>query len=223
MRIWFRLALSLALFAFSGSAFGHYKPSPTTSGKYTNWGGQINELDIVAPFKLADYRQIVVEPLDTSSTPLPDERDTVYVPVKEMLSQVTTPFVMGLSDLLPKISAKVEPGGGPAAGALVIRGKVLTMDPGVKAPHYSVNGSGRSRTVIAGEVVDGGTGKTLLRFRQERRFGATGATELDSNGGEARLFSPRARPLSGSDEPRRAMGVNLRLIGRDIGDVLRSF
>jgi hypothetical protein len=224
MRICFRLLLPLSLLMFSGILFAHDRPSPTTPGTYRNWGGQIDKLEIVAPFRLADYDRIVIEPFDTSSTPLPEEKNSTYTLVKDLLPHVATPFVEGLSDLLPKIPAKVETSGkSSGAGALVIRSKVLTMDPGSQARRYSANDPGRSRTVITGEVVDGGTGQTLLRFRQERRFDSSSEIAVARARGPQMYVNYRLKPLPGNGDSKRALGINLRLIGRDLGDVLRSF
>jgi hypothetical protein len=225
MKICFRLLLPLSLLMFSGILFAHDRPSPTAPGTYRNWGGEIDKLEIVAPFRLADYDRIVIEPFDTSSTPLPGEKDSTYTLVRDLLPHATTPFVEGLSDLLPKVPAKVETlGKSSGAGALVIRSKVLTMDPGSQARRYSANDPGRSRTVIAGEVVDGGTGKTLLRFRQERRFDSSSEIAVGGRPRAPQMYvNYRLKPLPGSGDSKRALGINLRLIGRDLGDVLRSF
>jgi hypothetical protein len=226
MRIWFRLTLTLALLMLCGSAFGYYKPSPTTPGKYTNWGGRIEKLEIVAPFRLADYQRIVVEPLDTSATPLPKERAKSYTPVKAVLSQATSPFLAGLSGSLAKLSSSVgEPGKISDPGTLVVRGQVIEMDPGFSAPRYSPNGAGATHTVIAGEVVDGGTGKTLLRFRQERRSGSSREMVVSGGhfGGGSPDFHPVSRrgPAGGNYE--EALSFDVRQIGEDLADVLRSF
>jgi hypothetical protein len=92
--------------------------------------------------------------------------------------------------------------------------------------------------VIAGEVVDGNTGKTLLRFRQERRCGASGDVEdravlttsgrgaLADDGTRGRSVKVVHRrfgssPTDGGTET--AMDCNLRWIGGDLADVLKSF
>src|SRR5947199_2478660 len=107
------------------------RPSPTSPGKYHRWGGEIDKLEIVAPFKLAGYSRIVVEPFDTSSTPLPKPQDSTYGPVKNALAHTTPTLAAVLSAALPAAPAQVEePGAGSEAGALVVRGKVLRMDPG---------------------------------------------------------------------------------------------
>jgi hypothetical protein len=77
--------------------------------------------------------------------------------------------------------------------------------------------------VIAGEVVDGGTGKTLLRFRQERRFNSSSEIAVGRGRAPQMYVNYRLKPLPGNGDSKRVLGINLRLIGRDLGDVLRSF
>ncbi len=226
-----RLILPLALMMVSTSLWATFsRPSPTTPGQYSNWGGEIDKLVIVAPFKLADYNRIVIEPFDTSSTPLPNEQDSTYASVKNALAHTTPVIAAMLSTVLPGTPAQVqEPGASPDysgnnAGALVIRGKVLTMEPGSLIPVYSPNGPGRARTVIACEVVDGITGKTLLRFQQERRVGPSGGS-AETFGRHTQVnVSLRPGPTGSSgDLYEKALAFNLRFIGRDLSDVLKSF
>ena len=222
MKIWLRCALALSFLTLSGNLLAHDRPAPTAPGEYRNWGGSIDKLEIAASFRLASYHQIVVEPLDTSSTSLPNAGDAAYKPVQEILAQATSPFVFGLKELLPKVPAQVEgPGVSPGPGALVVRCKLLTLNPGTQAPRYSSNDPDRPSAVIAGEVVDGGTGKTLLRFCQERRFGS--GAEMDFGRTLQEHVRVTLRPLPAGEAYKRDMGINLRLIGQDLGDVLRSF
>ncbi len=203
MKTWLRIALAVAVLAAPASvAFAKKKPAPTTPGKYTDWAGEIDELEIAEPFKLAGYERIVVEPFDTSETPLPEENDNTWAPVKSVLANVTPPFVEGLSGELPKPPAVVGEAGKAEPGSLVVRGKVVTMDPGSQAARYWGGfGAGAARTEIAGEVVDAGTGKVLLRFRQERRSG------FGMLGGDYEKLMQR----------------NLRTIGEDLAGVLKHF
>jgi hypothetical protein len=145
----------------------------------------------------------VGEPFDASATPLPEEDDNTYAPVKNVLARTAPPFVEGLSGELGKPSASVgEKGQKAGAGALVVRGKVVTMDPGSKAARYWGGfGAGAARTELQGEVVDGGSGKVLLRFHQERRSGVG---------------------LVGGDYE-KLMDRNLRAIGEDLAGVLKHF
>jgi hypothetical protein len=231
MKISLRFMFTLSFLMVSSSLWATFsRPSPTTPGQYSNWGGEIDKLVIVAPFKLADYNRIVVEPFDTSSTPLPNEQDSTYISVKSALDHTTPVIAAMLSSVLPGTPAQVqEPGASPdysgnKAGALVIRGKVLTMEPGSLVPVYSPNGPGRARTVIACEVVDGITGKTLLRFQQERRVGPSGGSEETFGRHTQVNVSLRPGPTGSSgDLYEKALAFNLRFIGRDLADVLKSF
>ena len=120
-----------------------------------------------------------------------------------MLAQVANSFVAGFSEALPKPQAAVvEPGKEAGPGTLVVRGRVTKMDPGSKAARYWGGfGAGAARTEIAGEVVDGGSGKVLLRFLQERRSGWG---------------------LFGGDYE-KLMNRNLRAIGEDLAGTLTHF
>jgi hypothetical protein len=204
MKIWLRLTLALALLALPVATFAKdKKPAPTTPGKYTEWGGEIDELEILEPFRLAEYSRVAVEPFDTSATPLPDADDNSYAPAKNVLARAAQTFVEGFSESLPRPGAAVaEPGKENGPGTLIVRGKVTTMDPGSKAARYWGGfGAGAARTEVSGEVVDGGSGKVLLRFLQERRSGWG---------------------LFGGDYE-KLMNRNLRTIGEDLAGVLRSF
>jgi hypothetical protein len=205
MKIWLRIALALSFLALPGAAFAKDKKpaAPTAPGKYTEWGGEIDELEIVEPFRLADYSHVAVEPFDTSATPLPEASDNSYEPARRVLAQVANSFVEGFSEALPKPQAAVVEAGKEAGpGTLVVRGKVTTMDPGSKAARYWGGfGAGAARTEISGEVVDGGSGKVLLRFLQERRSGWG---------------------LFGGDYE-KLMNRNLRAIGGDLAGTLTHF
>ena len=71
-RMLFALLL-VAAAAIPAQARGHKSSTSTEPGKYKEWGPDIDELEIVKTFKFADYKQVVVEPFDTSSVALPDK------------------------------------------------------------------------------------------------------------------------------------------------------
>jgi Domain of unknown function (DUF4410) len=196
----FALLLALCLAA---PAVANGKAGPTTPGKYTDWRGEIDELEVVSPFKLADFTRIVVEPFDVSATPLPEASDNTFEPVKKVLAGIAPPFVEGLHGELSKLPVSLAKEGESAAPQeLRIRGKVLVMDPGSQAARYWGGfGAGAARTQILGEVVDGGSGQVLLRFSQERRsgFGAFGG------------------------DYEKLMKRNLRQIGGDVSGLLKAF
>lgn len=205
MKTCLRLILALIILAAPASVVSaKQKPAPTAPGKYTEWAGEIDELEIVQAFKLADYDRVVVEPFDTSATPLPEANDNTYAPVKNVLARVTPPFVEGLASEISKPAEMGEKGKHPAPGSLVVRGKVITMDPGSKAARYWAGfGAGAARTEIEGEVMDVRTGKVLLRFHQERRSGSG----FNAFGGDYEKLMERS----------------LRQIGEDVAGVLRHF
>jgi len=162
----------LALLAFlSLPAMAAKKAAPTDPGRYTDWGEEIDVLEIKESFKLADYTKVVVEPFDTADTPLPEKDDNTYEPVRLVLQEPARPFTQGLSE---EIGGKIQVSEGSAAEGetLIVRTRLVTMDPGSRAARYWASfGAGAARTEISGEVVEGASGKVLLHFTQERRSG----------------------------------------------------
>jgi hypothetical protein len=203
MKIWLRLALALALLALPGGAAFAKKQAgaPTTPGKYTDWDGEMDELEVVSTFKLADYERILVEPLETSGIELPDIKDNTYGPVKAVLAHAAKPLGSGIAEISPPdvLLGKLEK---PESGALVVRAKVVKMDPGSQAARYWAGfGAGAAKTGITGEISDSRTGKVLLRFKQERR------SAVGSYGGDYESLLDR----------------NLWTIGKDLANVLQHF
>ncbi|HSC21989.1 MAG TPA: DUF4410 domain-containing protein, partial [Solirubrobacterales bacterium] len=127
--------------------------------------------------------------------------DNTYEPVTEVLKDPAQPFIEGLAEGLGG-RAQVAPGTAAEGPALLVRAKVVTMDPGSRAARYWASFSaGAARTELEGEAVDAATGKTLFRFKQERRSGwGVGG------GGYVKL-----------------MNKNLRTIGKDVAFVLARF
>jgi hypothetical protein len=204
MKIWFRCALVLCLLTLPATAaLARKHPAPTAPGKYTDWDGELDELEVVSTFRLADYKSVVVETFDTSSAPLPEKNDNTYGPVQYALAHASLPFKDGLASLIPRTPVEsAEPGRKAEAGELRVRGKVTEMDPGSQAARYWAGfGAGAARTEITGEVVDGETGAVLLRFKQERR---SGVGALGGSYGDL-------------------LDRNLITIGEDLGNVLRHF
>lgn len=172
MRTFPRAVAFVALLAFlSLPALAAKKAAPTEPGRYTDWGEEIDLLEIKESFKLSDYKKVVVEPFDTADTPLPEKDDNTYEPVRLVLQDPARPFSLGLSE---ELKGKIEVSEGSAAEGetLIIRARVVVMDPGSRAARYWAGfGAGAARTGISGEVVDGSSGKVLLHFTQERRSG----------------------------------------------------
>jgi hypothetical protein len=199
-----RLSLSLvflSLLALPLAARKGKGPS-TEPGKYEEWNEEIDELEIVETFKLSDYSKVIVEPFDTEGTELPEKDDNTYEPVKQVLKDPAGPFVEGLTGELGGKIAVSQGSGGEAGGTLIVRNKMLTLDPGSKAARYWAGfGAGAARAEVSGEVVDAATGKVLLRFKQERRSGVG---------------------VAGGDYV-KLMQRNLRAIGEDMALILNAF
>jgi hypothetical protein len=177
---------------------------PTAPGKYTDWNDEIDRLEVVESFHLADYKSIVVTQLDATDVQLPSESDNSYTAVKQVLGDTASPIVEGIreAESKKKVAAEVGAADASTAGTLLLRGKVLEMDPGSRAARYWGGfGAGAARTKIEGEVVDAATGKVLLRFTQERRSGVG---------------------IGGGGYP-QLLNRNLRQLGEDVALILSAF
>jgi hypothetical protein len=164
---------ALLLIAAPLSARG--KKSSTEPGTYRDWRDEIDQVEILETFRLADYDILIVEPLDASRTELPESDDNTYVPVKNVLQHATGPFVSGLAYKIGQRievvdAARDEPS--EEGRKLILRGRIERMDPGSQAARYWAGfGAGAAKTEISAELFDPETGKVLVKFNQERRSG----------------------------------------------------
>jgi len=194
------LCLAATVVAFPAEARKKRSDASTAPGTYEKWGPDIDQIEILGPFKAADYKTIVVVPFETEDVELPKEDDNTYEPVKKVLASITEPFVKGLGDRGAKVSIDAKPGKG--AGTLIIRARVLEMDPGSKAKRYFAGfGAGAARAKIKGELVDAKTKTVLVKFTQERRSG------VGTMGGGYEAL----------------MNRNMRAIGADVKNLLAVF
>ena len=177
------------------------KTASTEPGSYKEWGPNIDEIEIVKKFHTADYKNIVVEPLATADVKMPEKSDNAYKPVQDVLASATETLVSGIrkeTDRTVSIGDKSR----DTADALIIRAKVVEINPGSRAARYFAGfGAGAAGAKIQGEIVDGRTNQVLARFTQERRSG-TGA----AGGGYEDLLNR-----------------DIRTIGGDVGRMLKEF
>jgi uncharacterized protein DUF4410 len=165
--------------------FARSKPAPTAPGKYKEWGQDIDEIEIVKSFRLADYDRIVVLPFDTSGTPLPDKKDKSYDTIKSALASYTFTLVEALKpELRSKATVEQLDKAPKTSKTLIVRGRVEAMSPGSRAKRYIAGyGAGAAGSKASGEIVDAKSGEVLARFSQERRSGGTfkfgGGSDLD--------------------------------------------
>src|SRR3954464_4141572 len=94
-----RFAVLVVVVVFAVAAMGARK-APTAPGKYEDWGPDIDSLEIVKTFKTADYAHVVVQPLDVSSTPRPEEKDMVEK-FEKASRRATDSFLKGLRKNVP--------------------------------------------------------------------------------------------------------------------------
>ena len=175
------------------------KKAPTAPGKYAEWGPDIDSIEIVKTFRFADYSKVVVQPLDTSSTPKAEEADMVEK-VEKVAANATAPFLEGVKKGVPDAALASS----PVSAGLIVRGKVTTLDPGSRAKRMWVGyGAGAARTAIEGEIVDAKTGQVLVRFTQERRSGI--------------------ERLGRGSSYEEIMKRNLTAIGEDVANLLKEF
>lgn len=193
------MLLMLLVAAMPAAARGKKKSSSTEPGTYKSWGPDIDELEIVKTFELDDYKEVVVAPLETDDVKLPEKDDNTYEPVKKVLASVTEGLVQGLRG---SVDQKVSIASSAKSGALLVRGRVIELDPGSKAARYWAGfGAGAARAKIEGEIVDAKTKQVLARFTQERRSG------VGMMGGDYQELMQR----------------NLNAIGEDIANLLKAF
>ncbi len=173
-------------------------------GRYKN--RHVDELEVIQPFRLADYRRIVIVPINAQGVEMPT--DETVAPVKAVLAGITGPFIQGLQSRFDKerVSLGLEQGNTPTgaagAGALVLRARLLKVNPGSRAARYFVGfGAGAAEVKVSGEVADGRTQRVLCRFTQERRSGVG---------------------MFGGDYV-ELLNRSLREIGDDVGQALTTF
>jgi hypothetical protein len=150
----------------------------------------IDQVQFLTPFSLRQYERVVVAPVDTSAAPLPPPGENTHEPVVQALARSTSKVTEGLANSLKNTGVPVEAGNGPgvpAGNVLVLRSRVAEMDPGSQAARYWVGmGAGHSLVGIEGDLIEGKSGRTLLRFRDARAssggaFGGGYAEVLDEN------------------------------------------
>jgi hypothetical protein len=166
------------------------RKAATSPGTYRDWNGDIDEVIILQPFNAAGYDAIAVESFDSAGVALPNPKDNTYPAVQKALRSIKPAFMAGLEQ---NARRKIDASSGAGKGrTLVIRARLTKVDPGSQAARYFLPGAGAVKIAMAGEIIDGATKKTLVRFKQERRsaFGAFG-------GGYEALFTRTARQIGG--------------------------
>ncbi len=160
----------LLVAGLSAPAFAGNKS--TAPGQYKGWGDDdFDELEVVQTFKFADYTGVAIAPLDTTQVPLRSDNEAKNV--QEAIATVDQPFLEGLKKGVSSFSKTPVQAGTGSGHVLLVKGKVITLDPGSRGARYGVGmGAGAAKAKVTGEVVEADTGKVLLRFTHEKRAGS---------------------------------------------------
>src|SRR5438067_2866029 len=109
------------------------KSSSTAPGKYKEWGPDIDQIEIVQAFKIADYGRVVIQPFDTSKAPLPDPKEKWYTTLQAALTGYTQSFYEAFQkELKAKAEVTIADSAPKSQGTLIIRGSVEDLDPGTR-------------------------------------------------------------------------------------------
>ncbi len=189
------LVLCLTIMATLPAFARGKKVASTEPGSYKEWGPDIDEIEIMKKFDFASYSKIDVVPVDTSAA------DTKDKAVEEVVETATKEFADELAHDV-KTPVSVEEKAPRSSDTLVVRTKVVSMDPGSRAARYWGGfGAGAAIVKMEGEIVDAKSNKTLARFTQERRsgFGVAGGSSVS------------------------LLRRDLRAIATDVANILKAF
>jgi hypothetical protein len=195
------LALSLAAAPFADARGS--KALQTEPGKYTSWSdAEIDEIEIVKTFSLADYDTIAVTPFDTAKVEATGDK---AVTIQGALDGYTAVFVEGLrDDLEGKAKVEIVEKAPKSAKTLLLRGAVEELNPGSRAKRYVAGfGAGAAHNKVSVEIVDAQSGDVLVRFTQAHRSAGT------------------FKFAGGSDA--QVLRDGTRAMGEDTATVLKSF
>jgi hypothetical protein len=151
------------------------KAASTDPGTYKDWGDDIDQIEIMKTFKMADYDHVVVLPFDTTKVPLPDKNAKWYGTLKIALAGYNEAFIEAFEkELKAKVDVKQASEAPKTSKTLIIRGAVEELDPGSRAGRYFGGfGAGSASTKISVDIVDAKSGKVLAHITQSRRSGGT--------------------------------------------------
>ncbi len=178
------LCCTIAALAAHHAAIAAPDHPSTAPGAYRDWNDEIDQVTIVEPFQAANYNQVAVETFDTTGLNLPNPNDDIYNEVQSALRSIKPAFMDGLQNNLRRKPGMV------GGNTLVVRARLIKVDPGSQAARYFGFGAGAVKIAIAGEILDGASQRVFLVFQQERRtgFGVLG-------GGYRPLLTKTARQI----------------------------
>jgi uncharacterized protein DUF4410 len=199
------IGVLLALLVIAPLVQARGKAPVLEPGKYKEWGEDIDQIEIVKPFSIARYEQVIVQRFDTSKAPLPDPNAKWYSTLKLMLAGYTEAFTESFQKELkakPRVLVLDQAPASPKT--LIVRGVVEELDPGTRGGRLIAGyGAGAAYTRLYVEIVDAASGEILVRLTQARRSAGT------------------FRFGGGSDI--EVMRDSIHAMGKDIAHVLYAF
>ena len=138
-----------------------------TIGTFEDWDG-LDKVEIKKLFKLDDYVTVTVEPFDTKDVELPKQDDNTFKPVVEARDAFNQRLLESIKDELDEkpVNNKINTELGKV---LLVRGKLLIMNPGVKSLRMFVGfGAGHGGVQLQCELIDQKTNTVLATLTQKR-------------------------------------------------------
>jgi hypothetical protein len=172
MQIPRKAVLSLFAVCLAGATTAWAGKAQTAPGKYTNWGDdEFDVVEILEPFKFADFASVSLAPLDVSH--VPSLEGGAAKDLQKALAGCNEAFLKGVRNGVKDFSKTPVAAEEPQGKALVIKAAVVDLNPGSKAARGLIGyGSGAARAKVSGEILDAATGKVLVRFTHEKRAGS---------------------------------------------------
>jgi hypothetical protein len=158
-----------------GSANAHSALPQTFPADAIDWNhNDVDHVKFVRKFSLADYKKLVVEPVNTVDCKLPDRDDNTYQPVVDylaaapaLLTEILQAKLKGTIPVVTPADASSAPG-----KALILRTRITEVNPGSRAARYAVGmGAGRAQTFMRGQIIDSSTNQTLIEFENAKATG----------------------------------------------------
>ncbi len=163
----FTLLLSAFIVVTPINAIADKKP---TIGTFEDWD-DLDKVEIKKLFKLNDYATVTVEPFDTQDIELPEQDDNTFKPVIEARDAFNERIFKSIKNELD--NKPVNNALNKELGkVLLVRGKLLVMNPGVKSLRLFVGvGAGHGSVQVQCELVDQETNTVIATLDQKRLSG----------------------------------------------------
>lgn len=141
--------------------------TPPAVGAFKDWN-RLDEVEVKQMFKLSDYDKVTVQAFNTADVPMPTKDDNTFAPTEEAQSKFNERYLNQVKDGFEPLQVSAADNM-TSDKTLLIRGKLVQLDPGSKAARYFAGfGAGHATVGIACELVDAKTGTVLVKMVQAR-------------------------------------------------------